>query len=73
MITMEFTFVDETGRDITARAEGAGYVWADYFRDGLEGLAAAQSVEQADRVLRAAYKGADWDGIGVIWTLKKAI
>jgi len=52
--------VDETGRDITARAEGAGYVRADYFRDGLEGLATVQSVEQADRVLRAAYKGADW-------------
>ena len=49
MITMEFIFVDETGRDITARAEGAGYVWADYFRDSLEGLAAAQSVEQADK------------------------
>ena len=47
-------------------------MWADYFRDGLENLAPARSVEQAERMLRAAYKGADWDGIGVIWTLKSA-
>ena len=69
-ITVDFRFHDAANRDVTGTDEVAGYHWADYFGDAMEDVLAAKSVDDADRLLKAAYKGSDVDGIGVVWTLE---
>jgi hypothetical protein len=58
-IALKFTTLD---------GQYQGAYFHDYFSaDGLDRAKAAQTVEQAETILRATYLGADVDGIGVKW------
>jgi len=48
------------------------YCVADWFRGGYEALVAAAKAptpEEADTILRVAYRGPDVDGVEVKWTI----
>lgn len=52
-----------------------GYRFADWFRGGHETLERAREAatpEEADAILRAAYLGADIDGVEAKWTCRLA-
>lgn len=70
MITVTFRFIDHTGLDVTGSEAVQGYHWADYFDGAIQKVVDAETVEQADTLLRAAYKGCDCEGIGVRWDLE---
>lgn len=49
-----------------------GYRFRDWFREGQETIDAAEaagSLEEAEAILKAAYLGADCDGVEAKWTV----
>ncbi len=49
-----------------------GYSFADFFKDdGLSMAESAATADEATAILASTYKGADTEGVGVVWSPKQ--
>ena len=66
MATIDLRFINDA--DGTDARDVEGYQFADFFSDdGLERAEKAKSVKEAWNILLTTYKGADTEGIGVLF------